>query len=67
MIDWQQKNLSACADMPARLLKEGVFMHEPFFLRGTLLYSSSPDTIEILDPRILFAKGVLRWNLRKKA
>ena len=53
MIDWQQKNLSACADMPARLWKEGVFMHEPFFLRGTLLYSSSPDTIEILDMVLL--------------
>ena len=57
MIDWQQKNLSACADMPARLLKEGVFMHEPFFLRGTLLYSSSPDTIEILDDGWLLCRN----------
>ena len=57
MINWQQKNLSACADMPARLLKEGVFMHEPFFLRGTLLYSSSPDTIEILDDGWLLCRN----------
>ena len=43
--------------MPARLLKEGVFMHEPFFLRGTLLYSSSPDTIEILDDGWLLCRN----------
>ena len=40
-------------------------MHEPFFLRGTLLYSSSPDTIEILDDGWLLcrdgrAAGVFR-------
>ena len=40
-------------------------MHEPFFLRGTLLYSSSPDTIEILEDGWLLcrdgrAAGVFR-------
>ena len=32
-------------------------MHEPFFLRGTLLYSSSPDTIEILDDGWLLCRN----------
>ena len=32
-------------------------MHEPFFLRGTLLYSSSPDTIEILDDGWLLCRA----------
>ena len=48
-----------------RRFERGSIMHEPFFLRGTLLYSSSPDTIEILDDGWLLcrdgrAAGVFR-------
>ena len=43
-------------------------MHEPFFLRGTLLYSSSPDTIEILDDGWLLCRnGKAAGVFRQKA
>ena len=32
-------------------------MQTPYFLRGTLLYSSSPDTIEVLDDGWLLCRG----------